>query len=63
MTNNINIICTKEGTTCSTEGKRQPQSPFISAVLITIPEAIREPTNHDALNMDVIMALSFGYDY
>ena len=31
-------------------------------VSTTIPEAIKEPTNQDALNIEVIIARSLGYD-
>ena len=58
----IKVICTKEGQHCNKDGIRQPQSLLIFEVSTTIPAAIKEPTNHDALNMEVMIARSLGYD-
>lgn len=61
-TYNIRTICTSDGTHWSSEGIRHPQSVEILAVSRTIPDAMRDPTNQEALNMDVMNGRSFGYD-
>tara|TARA_R110002060_G_scaffold57775_1_gene67969 strand:- start:1146 stop:1478 length:333 start_codon:yes stop_codon:yes gene_type:complete len=58
----MSTIWTSDGTHCSRDGILQPQSFEILAVSTTIPEAMRDPTNHEALNMEVMNGRSFGYE-
>jgi hypothetical protein len=60
ITHNTNAIWTKDGHACKRDGRRHAQLPLILAVPTTIPEAMSEPTNHEALNIEVIIGRSFG---
>lgn len=53
MSYNTKVIWIRDGTHCSKDGIRQPQSSGIFAVLTTMPDAINDPTNHEALNLDM----------
>ena len=57
-----NIICSRDGQIWRSEGTRQAQSPGSSTVLKAIADAVIEPICQEALNKDVIMGRSFGYD-
>jgi hypothetical protein len=60
ITYNTNAIWTKDGHACKREGSLHAQLPLMLAVPTTIPEAMSEPTNHEALNIEVIIGRSFG---
>ena len=54
----IKTICRREGQHWSTDGSLHAQSLGIVFVRTTIPAAMREPTNQEALKSDVMIGLN-----